>query len=236
MYHNIGAPPPGANLRSLYVRPGMFRFQMRYLRAAGFKVVALGEILSFINGGRGGEKLVALTFDDGYMDFYMNAFPVLAEYGYPSTVFLVSDFIGKENVWDREELAVRKSLLDRDRIAEMKDHNVFFGSHSRTHPFLSRISDDAVKLELEGSKDMLESELGVEIDFLCYPYGDYDDRVVSLARAAGYFGAVTTKRGLVHKGDDPFEIRRSFIRLGTHPLLFMIKLHSLYEDKKGRAR
>ncbi len=234
MYHNIAAPPKTGGLRSLYVTPRMFRFQMWYLRAAGFKVVPLGEILSFTKGVDQGGRLAALTFDDGYKDFYQNAYPVLKKYGYPSTVFLVSDLIGKENLWDGERLKIRKRLLDWDEITEMRNHGVAFGSHTKTHPFLSRLPAGAVDEELFVSKAELEERLRLPVEFFCYPYGDYDEKTASVARKAGYLGAVTVNRGLVHRGDDPFEIRRSFIRLGTHPLLFMLKLHSGYEDIKGK--
>jgi peptidoglycan/xylan/chitin deacetylase (PgdA/CDA1 family) len=234
MYHNIAMPPKTGRLRSLYVTPRMFRFQMWYLRAAGFKVVPLGEILSSMKGHDQGSRRVALTFDDGYRDFYQNAYPVLEKYGYPSTVFLVSDLIGQENLWDNDRLKICKRLLNWDEIAEMKSRNVSFGSHTKTHPFLSGLSSHVLKEELFASKAELEKRLGLPIEFFCYPYGDYDERTLSVVREAGYLGAVTISRGLVHRGDDPFQIRRSFIRLRTHPLLFMLKLHTRYEDRKGK--
>jgi peptidoglycan/xylan/chitin deacetylase (PgdA/CDA1 family) len=234
VYHNIGIPPRNGKLLSLYVTPRMFSFQMWYLKTAGFKVVSLHEILSFVNGWIADEKLVALTFDDGYGDFFDNAYPVLKRYGYPSTVFLVSDLIGKENLWDYKELNIKKRLLNRDKIIEMKDNSVVFGSHTRTHPFLSKLSTQEIEDELFGSKSALENILSQPVKFLCYPYGNYDERTVAVAKRAGYLGAMTMNRGLIHKGDDPYKIRRSFIRLNTHSLLFMIKLHSRYEDLKGR--
>lgn len=232
MYHNIAIPPHGGSLRSLYVTPRMFRFQMRYLKVAGFKVVTLNEILNFIDGEIVDDKLVALTFDDGYQDFYENAYPALKAHGYPSTVFLVSDLIGKENLWDYQERGIRKRLLDWDRIIEMKNHGVIFGSHSKTHPFLSKLSDAEIEHEVKGSKDAIEERLDMQIEFFCYPYGDYNDRVTEAVKQAGYHGATTTQRGLVLGRVDPFAIRRSFIRLNTYPLLFMYKLHSNYEDRK----
>lgn len=233
MYHNIGIPPKGARLRSLYVLPRMFRFQMWYLKAAGFRVAPLGEVLGVINGSACDEKLVALTFDDGFMDFYENAFPVLREHDYPSTVFIVSDMAGKENLWDYKETGVKKQLLDWGRITEMKDKGVSFGSHTKTHPFLSRLSEKEMTEEIGGSKRGIEERLNLPVEFFCYPYGDYNAKVLDSVKKAGYSAAFTTKRGFVHQGDDPFELRRSFIRLNTHPLLFMYKLHSGYEDKKG---
>ncbi len=233
MYHNIGIPPANARLRSLYVTPGMFKFQMWYLKAAGFQVVPLEEIISFTRGSISGEKLVALTFDDGYQDFYDNAYSTLRTYGYPSTVFLVSDLIGRENLWDYRELNIRKRLLDWDRITEMRDNNVTFGSHTKTHPFLSKLPTSEIEDELSGSKEALEKRLGIPVNFFCYPYGNYDERAVAKVREAGFLAAVTMNRGLIHRGDDPLEMRRSFIRFNTHPLLFMLKLHSSYEDRKG---
>lgn len=233
MYHNIATPPGHGKLHSLYVTPRMFKFQMWYLKAAGFKVVPLHEIISFTRGLIPDEKLVALTFDDGYRDFYNNAYPVLKMYGYPSTVFIVSDLVGKANFWDCRELKILKELLDWDKIIELRDNGVVFGSHTKTHPFLSKLSTSEIEDELSGSKAALEKRLGLPVEFLCYPYGNYDERAVVAAKKAGYLGSVTMNRGLIHRGDDPFEIRRSFIRINTHPLLFVLKLHSSYEDRKG---
>ena len=230
MYHNIGIPPKEVALKSLYVTPRMFRFQMWYLKTSGFKVVSLHEILSFINGKNSPKRLAAITFDDGYQDFYDNAFPVLKTYKFPSTVFLVSDLVGKESLWDSRG---KERLLHWDSILEMKDAGVVFGSHSKTHPFLSRLSWNELTDEIRGSKIMLEERLKNPVDFFCYPNGDYDNRVLETVAAAGYKGAVTTKRGLIHRNDRPFEMRRSFIRYNTHPMLFLYKLHSMYEDRRG---
>ena len=199
----------------------------------GFKVVPLREIVSFVAGDNHDEKMVALTFDDGYQDFYDNAHPMLKKYGYPSTVFLVSDLVGKENLWDYENLGIGKRLLDWDRIVELKDNGIIFGSHTKSHPFLSKLSLKELEDEIKGSKLFLEERFKEPVEFFCYPYGDYDDRALDAVKQAGYLGAITSKRGLVHKGDNPFEIRRSFIRLNTHPILFMQKLHSKYEDRRG---
>jgi len=234
MYHNIGIPPREGKLRSLYVTPRMFRFQMWYLKTAGFEVVFLRDILSHIRGESvSDKKLVALTFDDGYQDFYENAYPVLKRYGFPATVFLVSDLVGKDNLWDYRALNIRKRLLDWDKIIEMSGHLVTFGSHTKTHPFLEKLSTKEIEEELFGSKADIEKRLKLPVEFFCYPYGHYDERAVAVARKAGYLGATTMNRGLIHRGDDPFEMRRSFIRWHTHPLLFVLKMHSDYEDRKG---
>lgn len=233
MYHNIGIPPEGAGLRGLYVTPRMFGFQMWYLRAAGFRVVPLREIIELINGGITGKRLVAITFDDGYMDFYVHAYPVLRKYGFPATVFAVAGHVGGENEWDAAELNVRKRLMGWAEIMEVSCHGIEIGAHSMTHPFLSRLDMDRIREEVQGPKAALGERLGRPVEFFCYPYGDYDDRVAEAAKEAGYLGAVTTRRGLVRAGDDPFCLRRSLVRLTTNPFLFLHRLHTGYEDRKG---
>ena len=237
MYHNIGMPPGRgkAGMRSLYVTPRMFLFQMWYLRAAGFKVVSLKKILDFVRGAEGapGQRLIALTFDDGYTDFYENAWPVLRRYGYPSTVFMVPGLAGRTNVWDSERLGAKK-LLGWPEVKEIAAGGVSFGAHTNTHPFLTKISPRHMKEEILGSKKAIEEKAGRPVEFFCYPYGDYNAEVLRQVREAGFLGSTTVKRGFTFRGDDPFELKRVPVRLNTWPLSFMIKLHSDYEIRKGQ--
>jgi peptidoglycan/xylan/chitin deacetylase (PgdA/CDA1 family) len=233
MYHNIAHPPANGRLKGLYVSPAMFRFQMWYLKVAGFAVVPLREIVGLTGNSSPHKKVVALTFDDGYEDFYDNAFPVLKEYRFPATVFVVSDLVGATNTWDADSLGIRKRLMAWDRIRELSAHNIFFGSHTRTHPFLTRIGNDRAREEIYRSKKTIEEQAGSSVEAFCYPYGDCNDTVKNIVREAGYKVAVTTNRGSVHAGDDPLVLRRAFIRYNTHPLLFLCKIHTGYEDRRG---
>jgi peptidoglycan/xylan/chitin deacetylase (PgdA/CDA1 family) len=236
MYHNIGKPPKSALLKSLYVTPFMFGLQMTYLKKAGFSVVSLDEVLNFTSGKSGRDKLVALTFDDGYQDFYENAYPVLKASKFPATVFLVSDLVGTENAWDRDSVKAVKKLMSWETVRKLTREGITFGSHTKTHPFLSRLAADKMEEEIFVSKSHIENKLQLPIESICYPYGDYNGNVIETAKRAGYKIALTVNRGLVHPNDDAFEIRRSFIRLNTHPLLFMYKLHSGYEDRRGKRK
>ncbi|MDA8434016.1 MAG: polysaccharide deacetylase family protein, partial [Nitrospiraceae bacterium] len=137
--------------------------------------------------------------------------------------------IGRQNSSHAED---RTRLMDCDAITELKEEGVTFGSHTMTHPFLSRLPADRLGAELTGSKAYLEDRLRLPVDFFCYPYGDYDSATVAAAKQAGYRLAVTTKRGRVRAGDDPLQVRRSFIRAQTNPFLYLLRLHSGYEDRK----
>ncbi|HET6515292.1 MAG TPA: polysaccharide deacetylase family protein [Thermodesulfovibrionales bacterium] len=207
---------------------------MWYLKAAGFVVVPLHEIMDFGGTDARRKKVVALTFDDGYEDFYVNAFPVLEKYGYPATVFVVSDLVGTTNAWDENSLGIRKQLMAWDRIRALSSRNVFFGSHTRTHPFLTRIEEQRAREEIDSSKKIIEEQTRHVVETFCYPYGDRNNAVKRMVREAGYKVAVTTDRGSVHREDDPLTLRRAFIRYNTHPIHFLQKLHTGYEDRKGR--
>lgn len=234
MYHNIANPPAEAGLKGLYVCPSMFRFQMWYLKIAGFTVVPLHEIAGLTERDLSGKKIAALTFDDGYEDFYTNAFPVLGRYGYPATVFVVSGLAGSINAWDEKALSIRKRLMGWDRIKELAAFkNVFFGSHTITHPFLTKIGKKQAEAEIFGSKQAIEDRIGSPVETFCYPYGDCNGAVKELVREAGYKIAVTTNRGEVRPGDDPLLLRRVLIRRNSHPLNFMLKMHTGHEERKG---
>lgn len=233
MYHNIATPPKGAKMRGLYVSPTMFLFQMWYLKFAGFKVVGLDEIRDFAVGRNSSEKLVAITFDDGYEDFYENAYPVLRRYEYPSTVFLVSDRMGQSNVWDSKQLNIEKKIMDWDRVNDLKNNGVTFGAHTRTHEFLAKIPEDEAFDQITKSKEILEAELGCTVDHFCYPYGSHNAKTVEIVRNAGFKSAVTTERGYVEQGDNPFILKRAFIRYRDYPPQFIYKLHSDYEKRSN---
>jgi peptidoglycan/xylan/chitin deacetylase (PgdA/CDA1 family) len=234
MYHNIDHPPQGARIPNLYVTPRMFRFQMWYLRMAGFQVLSIRDLVAAVEEGQMRHNIAAITFDDGYEDFYKNAYPVLKRYGYPSTVFIVSGLVGKGNVWDSRNENFVKPLMDWKTITEISRNNVQIGSHTKTHPELTRISSDEQNDEISASKRDLEERLNHSVDIFCYPGGDYNEQVKEAVKKAGYHYSVTTQRGHVARGCDPHALRRIPIKLITNPASFLYKVHTDSEKRKGR--
>lgn len=234
MYHNINIPPKGARIPNLYVTPRMFHFQMWYLKAAGFKVVSIREMLDTVSKGALKNDLAAITFDDGYQDFYMNAYPVLERYGYPSTVYVVSGLVGKDSQWDSRNEDFVKPLMDAKTIIEISRHGVEIGSHTKSHPELTRISPAEQLTEIADSKKELEELLDHPVDSFCYPGGNNDGMVKEAVKKAGYRHAVTTQRGHVEMGEDPFALRRIPIKLITNPFSFLYKVHTNSEKRKGK--
>ena len=107
------------------------------------------------------------------------------------------------------------------------------GAHSRTHPRLPKCTDDELQDELAGSKADLEALTGAPVTQFCYPYGDLDTRVASAVRRAGYEAATTTQRGRAKPGDDSMLLSRVLVSGSTMLYLFLLKLLSRYEDKRG---
>jgi peptidoglycan/xylan/chitin deacetylase (PgdA/CDA1 family) len=236
MYHNIDVPPKDARMPNLYVTPRMFQFQMWYLKASGFRVVSIQDLVAAVEAVDIRHNMAAITFDDGYTDFYIHAFPVLKYHGYPSTVYIVSGLVGKDNIWDSKSETHLKRMMSWDQIAEISENYVQIGSHTRSHPVLTTLSRDVLYEEVNGSKRELEERLDRPIDHFCYPYGDHDEHVREEVKKAGYRYGVVTQRGHVEKGCDPYALRRIPIKHITNPFSFLYKIHTDSERRKGQQR
>jgi peptidoglycan/xylan/chitin deacetylase (PgdA/CDA1 family) len=214
-------------------RPKAFKQQMAYLKKAGYEVVALDELAHYmISTNETNQqiqpakphKFVVITFDDGYLDTYENALPILDKFNYTATVFIVSGLVGKRNQWIRDEEYPERPLMGWREIDELKSWGITIGSHTINHRRLSTLDFEGAKNEIEGSKKFLEDNLGIAINHFAYPYGDFNDSTVKMVIEASYKSACSVKSGFNSKKDSFFELRRLDI-FGTDSLLqFAIKL------------
>ena len=141
-------------------------------------------------------KCVVITFDDGYNCLYRNALPILKKYNAKATVYVVADMIGTKYYCTQEELR------------EMSDSNVFrVYSHTKTHPYLTSISDEKIKEEFRESNIILYNITKREVTSVAYPYGYYDDRVINVAKRF-YKNAFTVD---AKGGGSIYELRRTTI-------------------------
>ena len=181
----------------LYVQPQDFRKQLEYLYKEGYQTVNLQDILAhWTNSKPLPAKPIVLTFDDGYPSMYRTAFPLLKEFGFKGTFFLHTAKINTENG------------LSTAMILEMSTQGMEIGSHTISHPDLTKISASRLKQELISSKQFLEKLLGKPVQSLAYPSGSYNGRVLSATGNAGYLGAVTTQYGFAESGQNPFALKR----------------------------
>ena len=233
MYHNVAEPPPGTPIPALYVPPKSFAAQMRMLARLGFRGVTVSEGLRRLRG-EGEGRVVAITLDDGYADNVENALPILARYGFRATCYVASGALGRYNVWDADKLKVRKPVMSEAQLREWSDAGMEVGAHTRTHPHLPHVTPESVEEEVRGSKADLERLTGREVAHFCYPYGEYDDRVLDVVRRAGFLSATTVRRARARPGDDPFRLPRVQVRQQDPLGRFLLKLITPYEEYRGR--
>jgi peptidoglycan/xylan/chitin deacetylase (PgdA/CDA1 family) len=210
---------------------------MTYLHFFRYEVLSLSAALDGLLGkGDLPHHGVVLTFDDGYQNFREYAFPVLQRYHFPATVFLVAGLLGKNAKWLEDDGRFGAPLMDRDTIRELRARGVVFGSHSLTHPFLTKIDRSGREEEIKDSKSALEDLLGEEVQYFCYPSGDYDAGVAEAVKDAGYAAALTCDRGSATVFDDPLTLPRKAISFGDSLVGFFWKLHVKHKKKPQKKR
>ena len=205
MYHYLSEPPAGADIyrRDLSVTPSLFAQHLDRLLAEGYTTIRLNDLLLHLTQGAPlPPKPVILTFDDGYRDNYVNAFPLLRDRGMTATFFIVTDFIDEQ----------RPEYLSWDMVREMYAGGMAIESHGRNHASLANRDADYLVWQALGSLETIEFELGVRPHFVSYPAGDYDENTIRIFQSANYWAGVTTKQGATHSSDDLFQLRRVRVR------------------------
>ena len=155
------------------VAPEAFAAQMSALAEAGFRGVSLREALIYREARNAWpERCVALTFDDGYANFYESAAPALARHGFTGTVFVVSGHVGGRNDWDRPPAGLGlRSMLSWSQIVELSSAGIEIGAHTRRHRDLRRLSMPEARGEIVGSRAEIENRLGRSVESFAYPFG-----------------------------------------------------------------
>lgn len=208
MYHYISEPPPDSDIYrvDLSVAPESFRQQMAYLKDNGYTPIDFYDLSTAIVAQTElPEKPILLTFDDGYLDSYETVYPVLKEYGFEGTFFIITEFVDSG----------REGYMTWPMIEEMAQAGQRIESHSRTHPDLATKSRDGLVWEILGAQETLTAHVGYRPRYFCYPGGTYNEETIQMLRELDYWGAVTTENGSWHGFNDRFEWRRVRMRNTT---------------------
>jgi peptidoglycan/xylan/chitin deacetylase (PgdA/CDA1 family) len=197
MYHSIDYEK-GNELR---VPKEKFRQQMSLLKEKGYTTLTLNELYGFfINGNPIPEKSVVITFDDGYVDNYYNAYPILKEFHFNAVVFVITNNIDKV-----------KNYLTSDQIIELDNNGVEIESHTVNHEKLSTLGYDKQFETLKNSKEFLENLLNKSIDYIAYPYGDWNKNTLLAVRNANYKMAFSTSGTWSDKSDGIYTLDRVYV-------------------------
>lgn len=227
MYHRVGEAHNDWE-RKYCITPQDFAAHMRSLHAKGWQAVSLDQFTGWLDARRElPAKSFLLTFDDGFLGIHEHAAPILSALGWPATVFLVSSLIGKRDSWceAHNPSGATYPLMDAGQIRELQGQGFRFESHSRSHADLPTLDDDALRSELAGSRAELEDLLGAPVDYLAYPFGRYDERVLTAAKAAGYAAAFSTQPGFNRHDIDRFRLRRLDVFGTDTPAALVRKIH-----------
>ncbi|MFA5062708.1 MAG: polysaccharide deacetylase family protein [Candidatus Omnitrophota bacterium] len=199
MYHSIS--PDAKEGESLAITPEIFRKQMRFLQDRHYNIITLEEAVDIIkNKKRVPVRPIVITFDDGYKDNYNYAFPVLKEYNFPATLFIIINEVGRAQAdrvsWDEIKTMQASGLVD-------------IGSHTVNHSYLVDLSSqEEIVKEIRDSKKILEDRLGCEIKSFSYPAGRFNERIRRVVVETGYKFAVATNPGMKIPDDDIFALKR----------------------------
>lgn len=208
-YHKIDFPKKNAIYKGLYVTPKQFKRQMTLLKILGYNAIKPEDLLSFAKGHKlRVKKPVLITFDDGYENNFINAYPILQSIGFTALIFISTGFIGKKKSVSDERESVPEDFLDKNEIKSMYNNGFSIGSHGVSHCYLDRLEEGVLIGELIASKAYLENMLKTSIDFFSYPFGSYNIDVMRAVKKAGYLGAFTTVKGKVGIGDNSYEFKR----------------------------
>lgn len=219
MYHYISIPPEDADVyrTDLSVLPENFRMQMQYLADNGHTPIDFYSLSRAITNNEPlPEKPVILTFDDGYVDMYLNAYPVLQEFGFVGTFFIPTGFIDNN----------RAGYMNWAMIEEMAAAGQRFEPHSRTHPDLRGRENDYLIWEILGPQETLAAHIGYTPRYFAYPSGRYDDNVLAVLQKLDFWGAVNTVAGHEQGFENRYEWPRLRIRNNT-PLPEFVDLLNL---------
>ena len=227
-YHNVATAPPEARFKLLYVTPDAFERQLWSLRRLGLRGVSMGEGITRLNNGSA-RGCVGFTFDDGYADNLTTAAPLMRQYGFAATCYIVSSAIGTYNCWDAEQVGERKPLMTRQQLDQWLAAGMEVGSHSISHRRLGELSHEAAQQEIAESRGALQKLLGVPIEHFAYPFGSFTPETPELVRHAGYRSAVTVVPGIARAADDRLRLPRILVNGAWGLPSFLLHVTTPYE-------
>lgn len=201
MYHSISNDQATANLSGLRVTKDNFDVQMKYLKDNGYYTLSMDEVNDFITKNKPiPEKSVALTFDDGYKDNYTNVYPVLKQYGFKATIFVIAGNIDKDS-----------DYLTSAQLKEMQSNGVDIESGTYENLRLGNLTAAEQLKSFQDSKQTLESILNKKVNYISYPFGSYNANTLDAANKTGYLLGLSRDGKWSYKADGIYKLSRVYI-------------------------
>ncbi|MDD9271038.1 polysaccharide deacetylase family protein [Paenibacillus sp. GCM10023248] len=210
-YHSVAIDP--GNI--VVISPDKLKEQMAYLHKQGYTPLKLDTFIRLLEGDDSlqvPEKPVLLTFDDGYIDNYEQAMPILAKYGFPATLFVSPGMTEQDG------------YLNWEQIRKLHEAGWDIQPHGMSHPHLPRLGADEQTYEIVEARKQIEAKLGTKADIFCYPYGEYNKTTLKILKQHGFRYAFTTEQGVATNQQPPYQLKRIFVNGEENLKAFAAKL------------
>lgn len=206
-----------------------FNNQMTWLRDQGYTTLTLYQLEGYVRNKMNlPARAVVITFDDGLKSVSRYAWPILRQYGFHATAFIISSRIkAHPQKWDPKTLQFMSisELREIQDVFDVQSHTHFLHRvDNNRHPILLSRSYHNIVMDFKHSRRALV-QFNPHVLYLSYPFGGYNDNAVKAANDAGFHLAVTTVKGKVKPGDNPFLLKRLYV-LRTDSLETMSRLIS----------
>lgn len=206
--------------QKLDISPSIFENQIIALKEASYSAVFMKDLGNYFEGKEKlPDKPVAITFDDGYRDFYTDVFPILKKHSVKATLYVITGFLDRPNFLTRVQL---KEIAGSGLIE--------IASHTLHHIDLKKADEKTSRQEIIESKKALEDIIGNKVYDFAYPYGSYSENSIKLVKEAGYLTAVTTKSGIIQTPGNKYSLYR--LRPGSKTGKSLIGWLENIQDKK----
>jgi peptidoglycan/xylan/chitin deacetylase (PgdA/CDA1 family) len=232
MYHSVSDSLFGKShpYYQINCSPPVFARQMRWLRQNGYRTMDLTQMWTAMETGQDVSKTVVITFDDGYRDFYTDAFDAMRQCGFTATIFLATDRI--------QNTPVRIDGVDYltwSEVAELHKAGIQFGSHTVSHPDLRSLSPEQIEYELGCSKETIEQKVGAPVESFSYPFAfpeedkTFTQFLVGILENLGFGNGVSTIIGRAGKHDKRYYLPRLPVNSWDDAALLRAKLEGGYD-------
>jgi peptidoglycan/xylan/chitin deacetylase (PgdA/CDA1 family) len=195
-YHSIGVTPGN----TLVLDPKKLIRQMEFLADQGYSPLTLSDFILLLEKKKSAPaKPVLLTFDDGYIDNFEQAMPILKRHGFPATIFVSPGSIGLEG------------KVNWKQLKEMHEAGWDVQPHGMTHPHLTELTAAEQKEEITQSRRQIEQQLGTKADIFCYPFGEFNKQTLTILKEEGFRYAFTIRQGRTTSSQDPLHLKRIYV-------------------------
>lgn len=197
-YHDVTSNNPDNN--GLLISPEKFKEQLQYLKDNNYTPITLDELYDYLRNNKEiPEKPVVITFDDGYKGNYEYAYPILKEFKFPATMFVIANYVGGSD------------FMTTEQIKEMSNNGIEIESHTSKHDDLSKLNETEQVETLKNSKTSLEKIIEKPVNFIAYPFGRYNSNTRIAAEKAGYKLGFNLNGNFADRKDHNFNIDRIYV-------------------------